>query len=219
MNNVKLLYGRDLVRPLRTQNFALILAAGFSTRMGTCKTTLPWLNNRTLLQYQAEQFLLAGITPIVVLGAHNAHQRCNCPHGSLVAINFHSDRGKTSSILTGLKTLPAQFSTLTISAVDQPRPTDVYQSLLQAHQQAKALITAPCHEGKLGHPLLFSQSLLPALKQINEANLGLREIVQKLYFEINRVNFETSEVLIDLNNQKTYQLEILKASYKELISR
>ena len=117
------------------RDFAIILAAGKSTRMGICKTTLPWHNKQTLLRYQAEQFLLADITPIIVLGSHNAHRRSDCPPGSEVVINFNNNLGKTSSILTGINCLPKLFSTVTISAVDQPRSSYIYQTLVQVYRQ------------------------------------------------------------------------------------
>ena len=194
------------------RHFALILAAGRSTRMGICKTTLPWHNGQTLLRYQAEQFLLAGITPIVVLGSHNAYRRSDCPPSSKVAIAFNSNLGKTSSILTGLKTLPQSFSTITISAIDQPRSCKVYQTLLQAYQQEKPAIVAPYYRGKLGHPLLFSSLLLPLLKDIRESSLGLRQVVSQFYSDIKKIEFATPGVLIDLNNRSKYQLELQKTS-------
>ena len=188
-------------------NFAIILAAGASTRMGTCKTTLPWQGS-TLLQYQAEQFLLAGFTPIIVLGSHNL-QRQDCPLGSQVVINPAPERGKTSSILTGLQALPPKWSALFISAVDQPRSTNIYQTLFQVHQAQAALITAPTYAGKLGHPLLFSHQLYPELKNISDETLGLRQIVQKFSAAIAKVE-TTSEVLIDLNTPTSYQTQLQK---------
>ena len=201
---------------LRTQNFALILAAGLSTRMGRCKTTLPWRNGQTLLYYQAEQFLLAGITPIIVLGSHNAHRQSDRPQGSLVVINHRCSSGKTSSILAGLQSLPESFASVTISAVDQPRSARIYQSLLQAYCQEQPLITAPCYRGKLGHPLLFSSKLLPALQNIRESKAGLREIVGRFYSKIEKVNL-SSEVLTDLNEPDKYQLELEKLLIKNRI--
>ncbi|WP_319421834.1 nucleotidyltransferase family protein [Pleurocapsa sp. FMAR1] len=186
------------------RDFAIILAAGYSTRMGTCKTALPWRNNQTLLRYQAEQFLQAGITPIIVLGSHNAHRRSDCPKGSQVVINLDCDRGKTSSILAGLDCLPLEFSTITISAVDQPRSLYIYQTLLQTFYQEKALITAPFYQGKLGHPLLFSEQLFPELKKISESSLGLRKIVKEFYDHIKKIAFDHPEVLSDLNHKVTY---------------
>ena len=192
------------------RDFAIILAAGFSTRMGTCKTALPWRNGKTLLRYQAEQFLPAGITPIIVLGSHNAHRQTDCPDGSRIVINKFSDCGKTSSILAGLQSLPLEFSSVIISAVDQPRSLYIYQTLLQTYKQTKAPIIAPCYRGKLGHPLLFGECLLPELKNITEASLGLRQVVNKFYLKIEKVEFSTSEVLTDLNTPSSYQLELSK---------
>ena len=189
----------------RHRHFALILAAGKSTRMGTCKTTLLWHNNQTLLRYQAEQFLLAGITPIVVLGSHNAHRQVDCPDGSHVIINYRCDRGKTESILTGLKLIPLKFSTITISAVDQPRSANIYQTLLQIYRQKRPAIVAPCYRQKLGHPLLFSARLLPELKNISESTFGLRKIVKNFYSSIEKIEFTTPEVLRDLNYLTEYQ--------------
>ena len=188
------------------RHFAIILAAGFSTRMGVCKTTLPWHNGQSLLRYQAEQFLLAGITPIVVLGSHNAHRRCDCPPGSQIIINFNSYLGKTTSILAGLNALPQDFSSVIISAVDQPRSSYIYQTLLRVYQEKQSAIVAPCDRNKLGHPLLFSARLLPSLKNISDSSMGLRKIVRELHYQIEKVNVSTSEILIDINNKNTYKL-------------
>lgn len=188
------------------RDFAIILAAGFSTRMGTCKTTLPWRNHQSLLRYQTEQFLQANITPIVVLGSHNADRQADCPLGARVVIKADSQRGKTSTILAGLECLPQNLSTITISAVDQPRSASIYQTLLQAYRQEQALITAPCYLGKLGHPVLFSHRLLPDLKQISDSTLGLRKLIQDWQANIKKVEFAGPEVLIDINDPATYRL-------------
>lgn len=187
------------------RDFAIILAAGFSTRMGVCKTTLPWRNHPSLLHYQIEQFLQVKITPIVVLGSHNADRQADCPPGAQAVVKADSQSGKASTILTGLKYLPQALSTITISAVDQPRSASIYQTLLQTYRQEQALITAPCYLGKLGHPVLFSHRLLPELKQISDSTLGLRKLIQAWHASIRRVEFAGPEVLIDINDPDTYR--------------
>lgn len=204
------------MRDRDNRDFAIILAAGYSTRMGTCKSTLPWHNGRSLLCYQTEQFLQAGITPTIVLGSHNAYRQADCPQASRVVVNYHCDRGKTSSILTGLESLPQNISTITISAVDQPRSTDIYRVLLQAHRHKKALITVPCYREKLGHPMIFSHQMLPKLQKIEEATLGLRQVIQKFYSKLNKVEFITPEILVDLNSPTEYQLELQKSNCLKL---
>ncbi len=197
-----------------SRDFAIILAAGFSTRMGVCKTTLPWRDHQSLLCYQTEQFLQANITPIVVLGAHNAERQTDCPPESQVLIKAEGDRSKTRSILTGLEVLPPETSTVTISAVDQPRSTRIYRALLQTSRQEKALIIAPSYRGKAGHPVLFSHQLLPALKNVSDSNLGLRKLVLESSSRT-QVAFATPEVLIDINDEKTYR-QLLRTDIKPL---
>ncbi|MGB7249770.1 MAG: NTP transferase domain-containing protein [Phormidesmis sp.] len=190
-----------------SQDFAIILAAGFSTRMGVCKTTLPWHNHQTLLHYQTAQFLQANITPIVVLGSHNAHRQVDCAPGSQVVVKPEGDRSKTKTILTGLAHLPENVSTITLSAVDQPRSANVYKALLQTSKQEKSLITAPCYQRKLGHPVVFSHRLLSALKNISDESLGVRKLMQSSSAQIKKVAFSTPEILIDLNDALAYQSE------------
>jgi len=190
--------------PQQTLNrFALILAAGASRRMGTCKAGLPWRNDKSLLFYQVEQLALAKFVPIVVLGLHNCKQQV--PSETIVRINQNPSAGKVTSILTGLKYVP-QFDCLLISAVDQPRSSWIYQKLLQAHICSSSVpITAPHYQGKLGHPLLFSSSVRSHLENLSEASFGLRQVVQTFYSQIQRVEFNTPEVLLDLNTPEAYQ--------------
>ncbi|MBD1833694.1 NTP transferase domain-containing protein [Cyanobacteria bacterium FACHB-472] len=178
--------------------------------MKHCKTSLMWRDRKNLLSYQVEGFLLAGITPIVVLGSHNWERRADCLPGSLAVINNQPSDGKISSILTGLKDLPRDFHTLAISAVDQPRPAWIYQKLLQASESCNAPITAPIYQGKMGHPLFFSPEVLPSLENLREESFGLRQVIQDFQPNIQQVEFDTTDVLIDLNTPESYQAEFLK---------
>jgi molybdenum cofactor cytidylyltransferase len=196
-------YSRDSI-PV-TDTYALILAAGFSTRMGTCKATLPWHLQETLLTYQIQQWLQVGVTPVIVLGAHNATLARDCPTACQIVINPSPTGGKTQSILTGLAAMPTPWHSLAISAVDQPRPAPLYQQLVTAHLQTSALITVPTYGQRCGHPLLFHPALTPALQTIREETLGLRQIIQTDADQIHRVPWEDPIVLADLNTPEQYQ--------------
>lgn len=189
----------------KTKNFAIILAAGKSTRMGSCKTSLPWYNNQTLLQYQIIEFIQAGFIPIVVLSPQNADLQPEFPPETQTIINPDPSRGKTSSILTGLTQIPRDFTSLAISAVDQPRPREIYQKLHYFHLLNKALITAPTYNDRIGHPLIFSPEMLTYLNSISEANQGLRQIVKQFNSQIQKVEFNHPIVLADLNTPEHYQ--------------
>ncbi len=180
--------------------------------MGRCKAELPWLNGTTLLSYQIEQLLMAGITPVVVLGPHNAQLLKPWAAPGQVVINYHPEAGKVSSIVTGLKHIPRDFQALMIVAVDQPRPQWIYQTLLQAHLSANVPLTAPAYKGRTGHPLVFSTAVWMALEGLSEETLGLRQIVQVFSERIHYVEFETADVLMDLNTPESYQAALLRYS-------
>ncbi len=190
---------------------ALILAAGFSTRMGQCKASLPWgdrhTDRHTLLSYQIEQFLSIEVPPIVVLGRHNAEQQEQSLKNCAIAVNPDSSKGKVSSILTGLSFVPDNTQALFISAVDQPRPAWIYQMLLEAQGRSSvaAPITAPMKDDRLGHPLLFSQRLIPELHTIREDTLGLRAIVSKYSSQIQAIRLDTDLIFRDLNTPERYR--------------
>jgi molybdenum cofactor cytidylyltransferase len=182
--------------------------------MGTDKAELPWQDAPTLLTYQLHQFLQAGIVPVVVLGPHNARLRHTVPAPAQVAINPDPSRGKVSSIQIGLDSLPAELEALAmgsarpvvaIAAVDQPRSASILRRLLEAHRQSAAPITAPTYRQQLGHPLFFSSQLLPQLRSLEEASQGLRRLVREYAAVIQRVEFETAEVLMDLNRPDEYR--------------
>ncbi len=176
--------------------------------MGTCKTSLPWYKDKTLLSYQLENWILFDFTPVVVLGLHNKeHQKVSNPT-SVFAINKNANTGKTSSILEGLQHVPDDFEILAISAVDQPRNPKIYCELVEAHENNSALITVPTYQGKIGHPLLFANGMRSHLENIREETFGLRQIIRDFYSEIQQVEFHTSSVLVDINTPESYQKEL-----------
>ncbi|NJR65014.1 MAG: nucleotidyltransferase family protein [Leptolyngbyaceae cyanobacterium CRU_2_3] len=189
-------------------NFAIILAAGASSRMGKCKTSLPWLDNQTMLCYQVSQWLKASVTPVVVLSPHNADRRFEMPPGTWAVVNPEPSRGKTSSLLIGLQAIPQAAETIAIAAVDQPRSAEIYQTLLHSHQQHYSLITAPVHGDRLGHPLLFSRAMRSELETVSEASQGIRHLIKHYFSTINQVQFPTPIVLSDLNTPEAYQSQL-----------
>ncbi|AFY34280.1 NTP transferase domain-containing protein [Calothrix sp. PCC 7507] len=189
----------------KSKKYAIVLAAGISSRMGICKTSLLWVEGKDLLNYQLEQWLNVGFTPVVVLGLHNSHRQKDFHPECITVINSHAYLGKTTSILTGLQQIPQDFEILAISAVDQPRNLNIYQHLVQSHEENLALITAPTYRGKMGHPLLFANEMRSHLANIQESSLGLRQVIQDFYPVICQVAFENPEVVVDINTPEIYQ--------------
>lgn len=184
---------------------AIILAAGFSTRMGCCKAELPWLNGQTLLGYQIDQWHRVGCWPLVVLGTHNAHQRHLFGDVVRWVINSNPEAGKSHSIHLALAALPQPCSLIAISAVDQPRSARLYRQLIEAHRHHQYPITVPVSGNRSGHPVLFSGKLLPRLRQISEETQGLRQVMTELRSQVGTVQGPAGEIYADLNTPEAYR--------------
>ena len=82
---------------------------------------------------------------------------------------------------------------------------------MDAHRHSGSLITVPTYDEKRGHPPLLDGSLLPELREVNEATQGLHAVIERHSADVHELPFETSAVLLDLNRPQEYQKA--RASY------
>ena len=103
---------------------ALLLSAGLSSRMHRHKALVDW-GGRSLLRYQVDTLLQAGLDQIVVvLGANQSNIRPEIDNldNITVVVNQDFENGKTTSITTGAQALQELApDDLMIFNVDQPR--------------------------------------------------------------------------------------------------
>ena len=187
---------------------AILLAAGESRRMGQLKALLPW-QGTSLLKHQVASLRAGGVDRVVVVLGHRSDElKAELAGMEGVAWQLNPDylQGKTTSIKAGLSTLGTeQLDALLILNVDQPRNSDVIRSLLKEHLSQGSLITIPTHNGKGGHPIILSLSLLDELREIDEETYGIKAVVQRHLDATRRVEMDAPEVLWDLNTPEEYQ--------------
>ncbi len=186
---------------------AILLAAGFSSRMGQLKALLPWQNG-TLISYQVQCLKQSGCeTIVVVLGHRPAEVSTALPVDKFVhaVINEQYEVGKTTSIKLGLTHVPKNADAVVLLAVDQPRPTPLVAELLQEFREHCAPITQPTFAGHRGHPIIFRADLLPELARIAEETQGILPIANKYRPQARLVPVDSPIVLLDVNTQADYK--------------
>ena len=198
-------------RPPSLPVAAILLAAGESTRMGRLKATLPW-QGTTLLQYQVESLLSAGVSKVVVVLGHKAETLrtlVGLLPGVSIALNLRYRTGKSGSVRAGLRQIAPQAGHILVLAVDQPRSPGLIRHVMDAHLEHGGPVTYPIYQdggqGKGGHPVIFTQDLLPEMTKIRESSQGLREVVQRHNREVVRVPMDDPQVLVDLNVPEDYR--------------
>ena len=194
---------------------AILLAAGESRRMGQLKALLPW-QGTSLLKHQVASLRAGGVDRVVVVLGHRSDElKAELAEIEGVSWQLNPDylQGKTTSIKAGLSTLgKEQLDAILILNVDQPRSADVIRSLLKEHLSQGSLITIPTHNGRGGHPIILSRSLLDELREIDEETYGIKAVVQRHRDATRRVEKDTPEVLWDLNTPEEYQRVLEEAT-------
>ncbi len=191
---------------------AILLAGGESSRMGAPKPLLEW-DGYTLIEYQLAQLKGPPVDRVVVVLGHRADEVLPHVHraGAQAVVNELYAQGRASSLRVGAAVLPEDTASIIVLNVDQPRPHDVMARLVDVHRRSSNLITIPTYERRRGHPPVLDGSLLPELRAVNEATLGLRAIIEKHAEDVSELAFETESVLLDLNRPQEYQKA--RASY------
>jgi len=178
--------------------YAIILAAGASSRMGSPKQLLEWCN-RSLLEHavvNAQAILNERI--IVVLGAHAESIQTTVDLGGVTSIvNSDWQEGMASSIRAGVQALPESASAVLILLCDQPLINAVHmQNLLNGWQQAPTRIVASQYHHSVGVPVLFPSEFFEHLLTL-KGDRGAKPILMKFEDSLLKIPLPEAELDID----------------------
>src|SRR6266568_294201 len=146
---------------------AIVLAAGFSSRMGEFKPLLP-LGGVTAFECSISLFREAGVAEVIAVLGHRADElrplaeRC----GARCVINPYFDQGMYSSIVAGSRALSAWEEAAFVLPADIPliRSATVRQ-LAAAYAERRHGIVYPIFAGYRGHPPLIARDVLSEAAQ------------------------------------------------------
>ena len=151
---------------------AAVLAAGSSTRMGTCKLTRPFAGS-TLLGCAAAE-------TVVVTGAYrDAVARSAQAHGAREAFNPSWERGQSTSVRTAARFAAAHgYDLLLVMVADQPYVEASHlDTLLRAYAEGGACACVTRGAGRQGNPCLFDRTCFPLLEGL-DGDEGARSMLR-----------------------------------------
>jgi len=178
--------------------YAIILAAGASSRMGSPKQLLEW-RSRPLLEHavvNARSILSERV--IVVLGAHaESIQTTVDLDGVSSLVNSNWQEGMASSIRAGVQALPESASAALILLCDQPLINAAHmQNLLNGWQQAPTRIVASQYHHSAGVPALFPAEFFEHLLTL-KGDRGAKPILMKFEDSLLKIPLPEAELDID----------------------
>lgn len=181
---------------------AILLAAGRSSRMGTCKQLLS-LGGGTVIGRCLETLVSSGIGEIVVVVSRDgqAVEQAARRFPVEVVVNDDPEGDMASSVRAGRDALTDEAGGVIVALCDSPLVAPRTISRLVAEQrQSPGCIIIPCHQGLRGHPLLFPRPILDELA----GDLTLRDLVRRDPGRILCLAVEDPGVLIDMDTPEDY---------------
>jgi nicotine blue oxidoreductase len=160
---------------------AIVLAAGEGRRMGGPKALLP-LAGTTFLARLCSLFASEGASPVIaVLGAEaeRVSRDAGVPDGAVTVVNERWRDGMLTSVWRGLEEAEARGAAAALlHPVDNPHVTRATVAAVAAALRSGALVAAPSHAGRRGHPAGFARDAWPALRAAPVAG-GARTVLSQ----------------------------------------
>ena len=184
---------------------ALILAAGYSSRMGRSKPLLPF-GGQTAVARVVGSFRQAGIDRIAVVTGHQAEQLepllRELGVGAIANPNY--ERGMYSSVQAGIASLAADVDACFLLPVDIPLVRPATIAALAANFAAQqASISYPRFSGRRGHPPLIARSLFAEILA-GQGDGGLHALLQTHQASATDVDVLDEGTVLDMDTPEDY---------------
>lgn len=181
---------------------ALIVAAGMSTRMGEFKPMLS-IGSISIAQRVIATLSQAGVSKIVMVTGYNATILERHLAGNGIIFLRNEDYEITQmfdSVKIGLRYLLDKCDKVLFTPVDVPLFT---AKTVKAILDSGASLAAPMCDGKQGHPILISNSLIPEI--LNDCGeMGLKGAMDRCSIPLLRLDVEDPGTIHDADTPEDF---------------
>jgi molybdenum cofactor cytidylyltransferase len=191
--------------------WAIILAAGASTRMKQQKLLLPF-GGKTIIETVTQKAMsVAGNQVVVVLGADREEVKRQIGQPGLkYVVNENYTDGMLSSVICGFRALPESAGAALLFLGDQPQvPEGIAERLIEFQKTSGKGIVLPVFQGRRGHPVLIDTRYAPEIEKLDPTK-GLKMLMVNNNHDVSEVEFEDSAILKDIDTPEDYQNAINK---------
>jgi molybdenum cofactor cytidylyltransferase len=119
--------------------------------------------------------------------------------------NTEHEKGMLTSIICGIRALPADAVTALIFLGDQPGiPPAVTDTVTKAYNEELFGIVIPVHDHRRGHPLLVDMKYRKELEKL-DLEEGLRALRHHFPQDVLEVEVEEPGILVDIDTREDYK--------------
>lgn len=190
---------------------AIILTAGYSSRMGLFKPLLR-IGDKTAIECVIRSLADTGVDQITAVVGYKKELLRQLLIDKRVRAVYNSrfDEGMFTSIQTGIKaTLDVHIKGFLLFLVDCPLvPPEIIMKVIEAHREHPDSFIVPCFKGKKGHPLLIPKQYAKEILDY-DGDGGLKAITSKYDDKMIKIEVDDESVVLDMDTKEGYE-EILQ---------
>ncbi|AOT69937.1 molybdenum cofactor cytidylyltransferase [Geosporobacter ferrireducens] len=182
----------------------IILAAGFSKRMGTEKLLLP-VGGIPMIERVIQAVVDGGLEEIIFVYRRQEIKALADQYNLKTVYNKMAEEGQSTSVRAGLEAASQKSEGYLFFVGDQVFLTaSVIHQLMTAFKQNPQAIVVPVYKEKRGNPVLFPQKLRRELMRI-EGDQGGRMLIEKYRKSVIWVPIEIENAEMDVDTVEGYE--------------
>lgn len=184
---------------------AIILAAGFSSRIQGFKPLLP-LGDGTLVERVISLYKRSGIENVRVVTGYQRDELLPIIEklDVRVLVNPRYSDGMFSSVLCGLRSLGVDCAACFIHPVDIPLVSrHTVSKLIDSLRATPDSIIRPCFQNRRGHPLLIPSRFFKHIIGFEQPG-GLRAALRPLESSTVTIEVDDENILFDVDTPEDY---------------
>ncbi len=190
---------------------AVVLSAGESSRMGRPKALLP-IDGQTFIERIVGALKQGGIERVVVVLGFNADEmRRQIEHLPVeIVVNADYKLGQLSSLHAAIRHLETDpnCAGMMVHLVDHPYiDPQLVKLMLQRFDDAQYAIVVPRHQGKRGHPVIFSRALFNELLSA-PMDQGAKTVVNAHRADTLEIEVEDVGITLDIDTPELYRQHV-----------
>jgi molybdenum cofactor cytidylyltransferase len=190
---------------------AVVLSAGESSRMGEPKALLR-IDGQTFIERIVAALKQSGLERIIVVLGFNADEmRQEIEHLPVeILVNPDYKQGQLSSLQTAIRHLESDQNCdgMMVHLVDHPFiDPQLVGVMLRQFKGSKNLIVVPRHQGKRGHPVIFSRALFSELLDA-PMDQGAKAVVNAHRDETLEIDTEDVGITLDIDTPDLYRQHV-----------
>jgi molybdenum cofactor cytidylyltransferase len=183
----------------------IILASGFSKRMGTDKLML-CVKGVPLVERAIRAATSSRLSEVILVYRREEVAEIARRYNVKALYNGQATEGQSAAVKVGIASAHPETHGFMFFVGDQPYlNSSTVDTLIGTFEREKHPIVVPIYEGKRGNPVLFSSELKEDLLAI-EGDTGGRAVIERMASRVKQVPIEEGLVGLTIDSRQAYEL-------------